>query len=52
MTYLAKSNEFDMYIVFNEQGEPYIADKDFGLINFMKKMSGLLQSERYLAKIQ
>ena len=27
-----------MYIVFNEQGEPYIADKDFGLINFMKKM--------------
>ena len=49
LLYLAKSNEFDMYIVFNEQGEPYIADKDFGLINFMKKMSGLFQSERYLA---
>ena len=43
LLYLAKSNEFDMYIVFNEQGEPYIADKDFGLINFMKKMLGLLQ---------
>ena len=48
LTYLAKSNEFDMYIVFNEQGEPYIADKDFGLISFMKKMSGTFQSERYL----
>ena len=48
LTYLAKSNEFDMYIVFNEQGEPYIADKDFGLINFMKKMNGTFQSERYL----
>ena len=46
--FLAKSNEFDMYIVFNEQGEPYIADKDFGLINFMKKMNGTFQSERYL----
>ena len=50
LTYLAKSNEFDMYIVFNEQGEPYIADKDFGLINFMKKMSGLFQSERYFER--
>jgi len=49
LEYLAKSNHFDMYIVFNEQGEPYIADKDFGLIHFMKKMSGLFQSERYLA---
>ena len=48
LEYLAKSNEFDMYIVFNEQGEPYIADKDFGLINFMKKMNGTFQSERYL----
>ena len=46
--YLAKSNEFDMYIVYTEQGDPYIADKDFGLINFMKKMSGTFQSERYL----
>ena len=47
--YLAKSNEFDMYIVCTEQGDPYIADKDFGLIHFMKRMLGLLQSERYLA---
>jgi len=47
--YLAKSNEFDMYIVYTEQGDPYIADKDFGLIHFMKRMLGLLQSERYLA---
>ena len=49
LTYLAKSNHFDMYIMFSEQGEPYIQDKDFGLIHFMKKMSGLFQSERYLA---
>jgi len=49
LTYLAKSNHFDMYIVFSEQGEPYIADKDFGLINHMKKMLGRLQSEQYLA---
>ena len=46
--YLAKSNEFDMYIVYTEQGDPYIADEDFGLINHMKKMSGTFQSERYL----
>ena len=49
LAYLAKSNQFDMYIMFSEQGEPYIQDKDFGLIHFMKKMSGLFQSERYLA---
>ena len=48
LLYLAKSNHFDMYIVFNEQGEPYIADKDFGRINHMKKMLGRLQSEQYL----
>ena len=48
LTYLAKSNHFDMYIVFNEQGEPYIADKDFGRINHMKKMFGTFQSEQYL----
>ena len=48
LLYLAKSNHFDMYIVFNEQGEPYIADKDFGRINHMKKMYGTFQSERYL----
>jgi len=47
LTYLAKSNHFDMYIVFNEQGEPYIADKDFGRINHMKKMFGTFQSEQY-----
>ena len=46
--YLAKSNEFDMYIVYTEQGDPYIADNDFGLINHMKKMNGTFQSERYL----
>ena len=39
-----------MYIVFNEQGEPYIADKDFGLINFMKKMLDVLQSEDTLER--
>jgi hypothetical protein len=48
LLYLAKSNHFDMYIVFNEQGEPYIADKDFGRINHMKKMFGTFQSEQYL----
>jgi len=49
LTYLAKSNQFDMYIMFSEQNEPYIQDEDFGLINHMKKMLGLLQSEQYLA---
>ena len=48
LTYLAKSNEFDMYIAFNEQGEPYIHDKDFGLINHMKKMLRVLQSEDFI----
>ena len=48
LTYLAKSNEFDMYIAYSEQGEPYIHDNDFGLINHMKKMLGRLQSEQYL----
>ena len=48
LAYLAKSNHFDMYIMFSEQGEPYIQDKDFGLINHMKKMSGAFQSEHYL----
>ena len=38
LTYLAKSNEFDMYITFSEEGEPYIHDHDFGLINHMKKI--------------
>ena len=47
--YLAKSTEFDMYIVYTEQGDPYIADKDFGLINHMKKMLRVLQSEHYIA---
>ena len=37
LLFLAKSNEFDMYIAFNEQGEPYIQDHDFGLINHMRK---------------
>ena len=49
LEYLAKSNEFDMYIVYSEQGEPYIHDNDFGLINHMKKMLRVLQSERYIA---
>ena len=49
LEYLAKSNEFDMYIAFNEQGDPYIHDKDFGLINHMKKMLRVLQSENYIA---
>ena len=48
LVFLAKSSEFDMFITFSEQGEPYIHDKDFGLINHMKKMLGRLQSEQYL----
>ena len=46
--YLAKSNEFDMYIAYSEQGDPYIHDHDFGLINHMKKMLGVLQSENFI----
>ena len=49
LEYLAKSNHFDMYIAYSEQGEPYIHDHDFGLINHMKKMLGRLQSENYIA---
>ena len=49
LLFLAKSNEFDMYIAFNEQFEPYIHDKDFGLINHMKKMLRILLSEHYIA---
>ena len=52
LEYLAKSNEFDMYITFNEQGETYIHDHDFGLINHMKKMLGVLQSENFLKNSQ
>ena len=48
LLFLAKSSEFDMYITFSEQGEPYIHDNDFGLINHMKKMLGRLQSDGYL----
>tara|TARA_B100001057_G_C22854887_1_gene952335 strand:+ start:196 stop:603 length:408 start_codon:yes stop_codon:yes gene_type:complete len=48
LLYLAKSNEFDMYITFNEQNEPYIHDHDFGLINHMKKMLRVLQSENFI----
>jgi hypothetical protein len=48
LLYLAKSNHFDMYIAFNEQGEPYIHDHDFGLINHMKKMLRILQSENFI----
>ena len=48
LLFLAKSNEFDMYIAFNEQGEPYIHDNDFGLINHMKKMLRVLQSEHFI----
>ena len=48
LLFLAKSNEFDMYIAFNEQFEPYIHDHDFGLINHMKKMLRVLQSEHYI----
>ena len=47
--FLAKSNEFDMYIAFNEQFEPYIHDHDFGIINHMKKMLRILLSENYIA---
>ena len=48
--YLAKSEccSFDMYIAYNEQWEPYIHDHDFGLINHMKKMLRVLQSEHYI----
>ena len=48
LLFLAKLNEFDMYIAFNEQGEPYIHDHDFGLINHMKKMLRVLQSENFI----
>ena len=48
LLYLAKSNEFDMYIAFNEQFEPYIHDHDFGLINHIKKMLRVLQSENFI----
>ena len=48
LLFLAKSNEFDMYITFNEQGEAYIHDHDFGLINHMKKMLRVLQSENFI----
>jgi len=48
LEYLAKSNEFDMYIAYSEQGEPYIHDHDFGLINHMKKMLRVLQSENFI----
>jgi len=46
--FLAKSNEFDMYIAYTEQGDPYIHDQDFGLINHMKKMLRVLQSENFI----
>ena len=48
--YLAKSEccSFDMYIAYNEQGEAYIHDHDFGLINHMKKMLRVLQSENFI----
>ena len=49
LLFLAKSNEFDMYIAFNEQFEPYIHDHDFGLINHMKKMLRILLSENFVA---
>ena len=52
LLFLAKSNEFDMYIAFNEQGEAYIHDHDFGLINHMKKMLRVLQSERFIKNSQ
>ncbi len=48
LLFLAKSNEFDMYIAFNEQFEPYIHDHDFGFINHMKKMLRVLQSEHFI----
>ena len=51
LEYLAKSEccSFDMYIAYSEQGEPYIYEKDFGLINHMKKMLRILLSEHYIA---
>jgi len=52
LEYLAKSNEFDMYIAYTEQGEPYIHDQDFGLINHMKKMLRVLQSENFIKNSQ
>ena len=52
LLFLAKSNEFDMYITFNEQGEAYIHDHDFGLINHMKKMLGVLQSDQFIKNSQ
>src|SRR5210317_631585 len=52
LQYLAKSNEFDMYIAYSEQGEPYIHDHDFGLINHMKKMLRVLQSENFIKNSQ
>ena len=50
--YLAKSNEFDMYIAYTEQGDPYIHDHDFGLINHIKKMLRVLQSENFIKNSQ
>jgi len=52
LLFLAKSNEFDMYIAFSEQGEPYIHDHDFGLINHIKKMLRVLQSENFIKNSQ
>ena len=52
LEYLAKSNEFDMYIAYSEQGEPYIHDNDFGLINHIKKMLRVLQSENFIKNSQ
>ena len=52
LEYLAKSNHFDMYIAYSEQGEPYIHDHDFGLINHMKKMLRVLQSENFIKNSQ
>ena len=51
LEYLAKSEccSFDMYIAYSEQGEPYIHDHDFGLINHMKKMLRILLSENFVA---
>ena len=48
LTYLSKSNEFDMYITYSEQGDPYIHDKDFGPISYIKTMLQALQSEHYM----
>ena len=52
LLFLAKSNEFDMYIAYTEQGDPYIHDDNFGLINHMKKMLRVLQSERFIKNSQ